>query len=338
MIEEETLQHHKKKGIILLLLSIIVIIALFFLLDQFEILNVRESLQAIPLPYILLSTGAMSLAFLGMGFRWRALMPCKPQVLPLSAIVCAGLLLNYAAPGPMGEFAAAYFASKRFPLSFSKALACGVIARLLGLLSASILGFLVWLIVPLDIPDDLEFTIQLTAIFSLILACGLLSLILFAQTWISIAQRFHSKTNPTSLIQKIRNKITSAISTLCSDIAHISVDPKASYTKALFWSIFSHTCVITGILLLAYGLSPSFWGIVFTYSVTTAGAVLLFALPGSYLGWDALFFALLLATGKIDQNHAIAIVGIVRIQQLSYMLLGGMSLHHLLKNHVNKES
>ena len=72
-------------------------------------------------------------------------------------------------------------------------------------------------------------------------------------------------------------------------------------------------------------------GIIFTYAVTTAGAVLLFALPGSYIGWDALFLGLLLSTAQLTQTESFAIVGIVRLQQLSYMLLGGISLNWLMK-------
>jgi hypothetical protein len=90
--------------------------------------------------------------------------------------------------------------------------------------------------------------------------------------------------------------------------------------------------VILGIVFLAIALDAHFSliGIMFTYAITTAGAVLLFALPGSYIGWDALFLGLLLSTAEMTQTQSIEIVGIVRLQQLSYMLLGGISLNWLI--------
>ena len=332
MIEEINLRKHRNKGLVLLLVSIALIIGLFVGLDAFDVVDVWTPLKNSNPIFVILSTLSMSLAFWGMGCRWRALMPCNPDSLSLSAIVCAGLLLNYAAPGPMGELAAAYLASKRFPLSLSQALASGVVARLVGLISAALIGAVVWLCLPLSIAPKLTFVIQITAGFALLLGLGLLSIIVCSKYWIHLSQKIQPVEATHSFFSKLLHKAGSAIASLCTDTVSIKDDPNASYLRALAWSLFSHSCVILGIILLTYAFqSPfSFWGIVFTYSVTTAGAVLLFALPGSYLGWDALFLGLLLSTTPIQESHAVAIVAIVRIQQLGYMLLGGMSLHYLL--------
>lgn len=332
MIEEQTLHKHRNKGFIFLLLSILCIFVILYLLDSFKVVDVWTPIKDGDPLFIGLSTLSMSLAFWGMGCRWRALMPCHPNSISISAIVCAGLLLNYAAPGPMGEFAAAYIASKRFPLTLSQALASGVIARLVGLISAALLGVLVWCLFPLHLEPELTLAIEITSIFTLILGAALLSLLLFSQYWLIVARKIQNVGSNESLLGKILTKLASALSSLCTDAVNLKNEPQASYLKALGWSLFSHSCVIVGIILLTYAFDSPFylWGIVFTYCVTTAGAVLLFALPGSYLGWDALFLGLLLSTTPIQESHAIAIVAVVRIQQLGYMLLGGLSLHYLL--------
>ena len=72
-------------------------------------------------------------------------------------------------------------------------------------------------------------------------------------------------------------------------------------------------------------------GLLFTYCITTAAAVLLFALPGSYVGWDALFFGLLVGAAQVGIETAAAVALTVRAQQLSYMLLGGISLSWLMR-------
>jgi len=332
-MEEIDIKKNQKKGMYLLFFSALLVLCTFVALEELHIAKIRETLYRADPIYLLVSTICMSFAFLGMGFRWRALMPCTPPILPLSGIVCAGLLLNYATPGPLGELAAAYFASKRYPLSLSQALASGVVARLVGLISAALTGAVIWFFFPLEITEELYLPLQLITIFCLLLGLGLLSLFLFSNQWI----RFSSWLEPKQQTNmgrwyNVKYKLASALSHLCRDISHLSISPKSSYTKALFWSFFSHCSVISGIafLAMAFQTTYSFAGIIFTYTVTTAGAVLLFALPGSYIGWDALFLGLLLSSAEIEQSASIAIVGVVRLQQLGYMLLGGFSLNWLI--------
>ncbi|RME20441.1 MAG: hypothetical protein D6798_20470, partial [Deltaproteobacteria bacterium] len=102
------------------------------------------------------SFGVMTLAFLFMGLRWRSLMPPphRPPGTGLMAIICAGLLLNYALPGPMGELGAAWFASRRYRVPLASAIASGVAARLVGLATAAATAALVWLVADLPVPPE----------------------------------------------------------------------------------------------------------------------------------------------------------------------------------------
>ena len=60
--------------------------------------------------------------------------------------------------------------------------------------------------------------------------------------------------------------------------------------------------------------------------------VLLFALPGSYIGWDALFLGLLLNAADMELGSATAVAVVVRFQQFVFMLLGGLSLGWLMRS------
>lgn len=333
MIQTQEIQKNQKKGFIAIIISAALVVAVFIALEQSNDAQLYETLSQMDRVYLTLSFISMSLAFLGMGLRWRALMPCSPPVLPLSGIVCAGLLLNYATPGPLGELAAAYFASKRYPLSLSQALASGIIARVVGLISAALIGACIWFLFPISVSPELLIPIQMISLFCLGIGAGLFLLLFFSSFWTSLTRRIsQSMKHNTGWKQKIQ-KALEAVLRLCQDASTLSTTPDSSYMGAIFWSLFSHCSVILGIVFLIMSMQAKVYliGIIFTYAVTTAGAVLLFALPGSYIGWDALFLGLLLSTAQLTQTESFAIVGIVRLQQLSYMLLGGISLNWLMK-------
>jgi hypothetical protein len=130
----------------------------------------------------------------------------------------------------------------------------------------------------------------------------------------------------------IFNRIREGLDSLGKSIKKVTELGGSAFAKAVAWSLCAHFIVIVGIIIIANGISTPYdtGGIIFTYAITTAGAVLLFLLPGSYIGWDALFFGLLVASAGISPEHSLVIVAIVRVQQLLFMILGGISLNWLL--------
>ncbi|MEC7985961.1 MAG: lysylphosphatidylglycerol synthase transmembrane domain-containing protein, partial [Myxococcota bacterium] len=292
MIDAQTIDQNRKKAFWLTILTIFFVLCTLFAVQQMEI-DLRTALQKTDPAYLILSAVFMSLAFYCMGLRWRALMPIRPPSLELSGLICAGLLLNYAVPGPVGELSTAWFASKRYPISTSEALASGVVARLIGLITAALVGGIIWVCfdLPIDPDPNIRLAIQSTAVFTLSMGLGLLSILLFPQFWLYLAQKLDHDDEKSNFLIKIQQKGFKAVASLCRSISSLSYQKDSSYLEALLWSFGAHTCVVLGILSLAISLQTDYSvvGIIFTYCVTTAGAVLLFALPGSYLGWDALF-------------------------------------------------
>ena len=86
-----------------------------------------------------------------------------------------------------------------------------------------------------------------------------------------------------------------------------------AYLKNIFWSLAAHFSVVLSILLIAMAMDADFsmTGLIFTYTITTAAAVLLFALPGSYIGWDALFSGLLITAAGFNPIDTAAIALVV---------------------------
>lgn len=280
----------------------------------------------------------MTLAFLFMGLRWRALMPPGTEATPggLMAIVCAGLLLNYALPGPMGELGAAWLASRRYRLPLSNALASGVAARLVGLATAAVTAATVWAVADLPVPPEYRPMVGGAVI---VIGCGgavLAALTARPEPWKRLA---HTLLRPIARgngrwARRARD-IMAAFDRTADNLSEVVRSRPTAWLSAIGWSAASHGSVVTGVALaaLAFGARPDPAGLLFTYATTTAGAVVLFLLPGSQLGWDAMFLGLLVNSAGIPATEATAIALLVRVHHLLVMLLGAISLTWLLRGH-----
>jgi hypothetical protein len=98
--------------------------------------------------------------------------------------------------------------------------------------------------------------------------------------------------------------------------------------------MLAHLVVLSGIAIaiLSVGATLSLPGLLFTYAATTAGVIVMFALPGSQIGWDALFLGLLVTTAGLSTPDALLITVVVRVQQLSVMVGGAVALTWLVRS------
>jgi len=285
--------------------------------------------------HLLAATAIMSLAFLFMSLRWRALLPPerRPPVIGLTAIILAGLLLNYALPGPMGELGAAWFVSRRYGVPVAEALTSGVTARVIGLATAALLGAFFWWLAPLDLPPG---TSEAVAIAALLIGSGgvaLLALTLRPDLWIRLADTLARAISPHTRLGGLVHKAQGAVTSLATAAHMVLHQGRHKLLLAAMWSTLGHLTVTLGIATAILGLDQTVaWlGLIFTYTTTTAGAVVLFAFPGSQLGWDAMFATLLTTAAGVPQADAIAISLLVRMQQLTYMLVGAAVVAWLLR-------
>ena len=290
-------------------------------------LHTQDLLERAQPAELLAATGIMSLAFVFMSLRWRALLPPedKPPVLGLTAIILAGLLLNYALPGPVGELGAAWFASRRYGVGTARALASGVTARAIGLATAALLGATFWLIAPLEIPEGTD-----SAIGVAVAAIGggglaLIALTLRPDIWIRLAGEVARRVDAQTPLGRVVTKVHDGVVALASAAHQVLHGGRGPLLEAAGWSILGHLTVTSGIAVAVHGLGNvvDWLGLIFTYATTTAGAVVLFAFPGSQLGWDVLFATLLATTAGLPEADAVAVSVLVRLQQRFYMVVGG---------------
>lgn len=289
--------------------------------------TVRGLLDRAALGPLLGGAAAMCAGLVFLALRWRAMMPDRDrvQVLPLTGLYLVGTLLNYALPGPVGEFVAAAMAGRRFGIPGEQAFAAGVHARFLGLSVAGAIAGTLYLFADLPVPEGLDtwIAVAVLAIGGGAVALGALSAWPRGLELLSAALfgRF-----------ALTTRLHAAGVRLARSMEAVGRLGVRTYATGALWALCGHGCVISGIWLVAYalGAAPPLAGVAFTYMVATAGAVVLFAFPGAQLGWDAMFASLLVTTAGMPVADALAVTLVVRAQQLMVVAAGaGVLLRQL---------
>jgi uncharacterized protein (TIRG00374 family) len=328
----DALSNYQKKGFRWLLFSILLIFVIMTMISSNTDVDIIGTLQRGQPLWLIGGFVLMSCAFIFMSLRWISLMPVHtvhPPVMPTTGIICAGLLLNYAVPGPVGEFASAWFVHNRYNINLSDSLASGLSARFIGLLSSMIIGVMLWYFCTIPTPEKFEQTIEVLTYVIGAMAMGLIILLILPhpKTWLKIDR----------IVPKAK-KILDGLSSFYESIQQTLWNNPIGLLQATFWSVCAHLVMVGGICcsVIAFGGEIHWIGLLFTYTTTTAAAILLFALPGSYLGWDALFFALLVSSAGLQIPVAAAVALCTRIQQFIYMMFGGIMLGWLLHDSRSK--
>jgi len=279
--------------------------------------------------------GLISLAFVCMAMRWRSLLLAArgAPVLSVSAILCAGLLLNYALPGPVGEVAAAWFLARRQNIPVADALAAGITGRVIGLCTAAVAALGVWLLTDLPVPPALDEAVTLAA---LITGGGGLGLALFAARpapFLAVAAVVLRPVRRLPRAARLADGLERGLGAVATAFGQTAQAGWGAWLRAIGWSVAGHSCVVAGICAGAASVDAAahLGGAIFAYAASTAAVVVLFAIPGSQVAWDGLFTGLLVATAGLALPDALVVGLLVRVQQLFFMLLGGVTVFVLLR-------
>ncbi len=284
-------------------------------------IGARADPWALALAVALMTTGLVFLAL-----RWRAMMVdrARVEVWPLTGIFVIGNLLNYALPGPVGEFAGAALAGRRFGISAEMALAAGIHARFLGLGLAGGVAGVVFLTTEMAVPPDIHLAVGLATAAIAAGAVGLGALSARPNLLRAVAAQTLGRVG-------FLRGLHASVDRLATSLHAVGRLGLRRYAWGALWALCGHATVIAGIAVAAKGVGaePQFAGLVFTYAMATAGAIVLFAFPGSQVGWDAMFTLLLVSTAGLSTPDALAVTLLVRVQQLFTVVLGGVALLRL---------
>ena len=285
---------------------------------------IRDLLTRLSLLRLVAAFGVMSIGLGFLALRWRSLMPVDTRAIDiptLTALLLIGTLLNYALPGPVGEFTAAAMAARRFNLQPEVALAAGIHGRFVGLAVAGLVALLLLSVFPMPVPPEYYRWIQLA---SAAIAVGVVILAMMS-AFPMILRAVSAQT--IGRVTFLRS-LDQSVARFCDALGAVGRLGPLRYAKAALWALCGHACVTGGILIAAHGLgsSPNIAGMAFTYAISTAGAVVLYAFPGSQAGWDAMFCTLLVTTTGISLADAAALTLVVRVQQVLIVCVGALAL------------
>ncbi len=284
--------------------------------------NLRQESWNVPLssinwPLLCVGWGFMVGTMWILGLRWRVLL--KDTTASRSffgASLSAGLLINYALPGPMGELMGGWLLKREDNTPIVTGLTASTLARLIGLFTAAIGSVILWWWV------NIELSFAKTALQVLILGIGGGGLLLIGLSFNAdkIAVRMQDKEDHHPL-KLVGNSLL--------QIQQLSI---RQFAQAMIFSTLGHGTAFMGvwISLIAIGGSPSPVDIAFVYLVGTCSGTVAFLFPGSQLTWDAIFIGLLISVSGYDAGGATIATGILRVEQIAMMLFGAGPLFWIL--------
>ena len=287
----------------------------------------------------------MSLAMPFTALRWRALLdPArrnKSGVGFLTGLLCTGFALNHALPGPAGDVLAVVAVRRRSGIDLSEGLGALAIGRVLGLATAAVLAGLSALVTPASIPPQWQVLMQGAAamllLCALILALALLRPDLPRKVATAMIRPFEGRGSARRQAQVtgVRERVVAFTDGL---VLATRRGPRPLVAAAT-WALGAHLSTALGIAMVAggLGLDIPLGAVIFSYATTVAGSVALFLLPGSHLGFDVAFAALLSLVGSISGVDAVAVAGVIRVQQTLVTLAGVAGLWLLFRTLLPKQ-
>jgi uncharacterized membrane protein YbhN (UPF0104 family) len=268
---------------------------------------------------------AFVLVFPAMGLRWRALIPGAREAgvgaLAISAVAASGQLVGIALPGPVGEVAAAALVRRRWGIAAPLALAASLHARVLGLLTGVVLAGALLAGAPgVAIPDGWGTPLLLGGLVVSGMVAALTVLALFPRVFLRLSAP--------AWLPGPAARLWAMVGEFLAGAARLGRGVGRPHLEASLWSLLMHVCAGVGVWLLARALGgdPTLAGVLFTQGAISAGALVLFLLPGQALGWDAAYAAFLVAAAGLDPAVAVVTTALARLVQTGLMALGPVAL------------
>ena len=326
-----TVHQARRKGLFWAALNLILIAGIIFGVAQsrWGKDELWPILKTADLAWLFVGWALMNAAVFVLGYRWRALLPKAAPIQGsfLGVALSAALLLNYAIPGPFGELAAAWFASKRSGIQLTQVLVAGTTARLVGLLSAAVGAVALWSMVTLTLPLEYEAIFQALVIGMLLCSLLLAALIVLPERFLSMVQSDSPSKGKAVLIN---------ILTALDDCRRLGSE---AYLKAFFWSVMGHLLAGLGVYCVLYALFGGLdsMGVFFSYLTMTCSSAFAFLVPGSQWPWDAVMATMLGSTTELSALNAATAALVLRGAQLAMMGVGVVALQVLMRTGLQED-
>jgi hypothetical protein len=210
---------------------------------------------------------------------------------------------------------------RRYGVPTATALAAGFHARVLGLVAGVLLAGGTWVASPMELPEGAALPLALgglviASLIALLAALAWFPSVLLDRSLPGVFDRpGRLGDGARALWALVRDFVASA--------SAIGRGFGRGHGVAMVWSLVLHGSAGFGVwaIGLGLGLEPTLAGVLFTQGAVSAGAIVLFLLPGREVGWDTAFAAFLVATAGLDPGPALALTGVSRALQVGLMAL-----------------
>lgn len=281
-----------------------------------------QRLGQLHLGWLVGSVAIWSVTVLIQAVRWRALMPVvrRPPVLALAWVVLGSNALTLALPGPVGEFAGAWYVRHRYGVPMAVALASALLGRALAILCFGVATLALWPLRAASLPADVVRLITPIAAVTGAITLPIAGLCFRPEALMAIASRFTLQLLPGPAGSRIRERL--AWWSLCfGALGRIGARRWAAATGACFVNLTVMT-VSTLASFRAIGLAADPVGTAFMQAATAVASVAGVLVPGGFGAVEVLVVALFPTFASGGTADAVFVAVVLRLVHVATLFLG----------------
>ncbi|MDP2316651.1 MAG: lysylphosphatidylglycerol synthase transmembrane domain-containing protein [Pseudomonadota bacterium] len=272
--------------------------------------------------WLALSLAVWMTSLLVQGLRWRALLPVasRPPAAMLGWVLFGTNALTLALPGPVGEFAAAWYLRHRYGVPMVTALAATLLARALAILVFGVTTLVMWPFLAMSLPADVVRLVTPIAVVTGLVTLPIVGLVYRPAGMVRLVGTLLAKVLPARLAARVGGRVDWWVRcfTAVGDI------PARRWAEAavLCLANLALLSVSTMCSLRAAAIPIDPVGTVFMQALTAVASVTGVFVPGGFGAVEVLVVALFPTFAVGDTADAVFAAFALRWVHLLTLLLG----------------
>ncbi|MDP2310178.1 MAG: lysylphosphatidylglycerol synthase transmembrane domain-containing protein [Pseudomonadota bacterium] len=272
--------------------------------------------------WLALSLGVWMTSLGVQGLRWRALLPVRsrPPAAMLAWVVFGANALSLALPGPVGEFAAAWYLRHRYGVPMVTALAAALLARALAVLMFGLSTLVLWPIVATSLPDDVVVLVTPIALLTGLVSLPMAALCYRPAGMVRWSGVLLTRVLPARIAARVAGRVDWWVRCFAA-VGEISPGRWAQAAALCLVNLLVLS-VSTMFSLSAAGVPSDPLGVVFMQALTAVASVAGVLVPGGFGAVEVLVVALFPTFAVGDTADAVFVAFALRWVHMLTLLLG----------------
>ncbi len=264
------------------------------------------------------------------GLRWRALLPVRnrPPAGMLAWVVFGANALTLALPGPVGEFAAAWYLRHRYGVPMVTALAATLLGRALAILTFGVATLALWPVVAVSLPDDVVRLVTPIAVLTGLVTLPIVGLCARPAGMVRLVGRFLAWALPARLAGRVSGRVDWWVRCFTA----VGEIPLRRWAEAAALCVLNLLVLSTSTVcaLHAAGIPTDPLGTVFVQALTAVASIAGVLVPGGFGAVEVLVVALFPTFAVGDTADAVFAAFTLRWVHLLTLLLGVPAMSWLI--------